>query len=92
MQCRLAQTYDGRASIGFTSVEYGIKIWYVLCYVCRVIRRSDRYQFKCLSARRVRMNNLFRTGLAGVAAYKWGGGIISTIVIFLLVFWLLGKC
>ena len=32
------------------------------------------------------MNNLFRTGLAGAAAYKWSGGIISTIVIFVLVF------
>jgi hypothetical protein len=38
------------------------------------------------------MNNLMRTGLAGAAAYKWGGGLISMIVIFLLVFFLLGYC
>ena len=38
------------------------------------------------------MNNLLRGGLAGAAAYKFGGGIISTILIFILVFWLLGKC
>ena len=35
------------------------------------------------------MNNLLRGGLAGAAAYKFGGGIISTILIFILVFWLL---
>lgn len=38
------------------------------------------------------MNNVVRTGLAGAAAWKWGGGLISTIVIFLLVFFLLGYC
>lgn len=38
------------------------------------------------------MNNLFRGAIAGIAAYKLGGGIISTILIFVLVFWLLGKC
>jgi len=41
---------------------------------------------------RVIMNNLLRGGLAGAAAYKFGGGIISMILIFLVVFWLLGKC
>jgi hypothetical protein len=38
------------------------------------------------------MNNLMRTGLAGAAAWKWGGGLISTIVVFLIVFFLLGYC
>jgi hypothetical protein len=38
------------------------------------------------------MNNLLRGGLAGAAAWKWGGGLFSTIIIFLLVFWLLGHC
>jgi len=38
------------------------------------------------------MNNLLRGGLAGAAAWKLGGGLISTIVIFMLVFWLLGHC
>lgn len=37
------------------------------------------------------MNSLLKGGLAGAAAWKLGGGIISTILIFLLVFWLLGK-
>jgi hypothetical protein len=36
------------------------------------------------------MNNLVRGGLAGFAAWKWGGGLIGTILIFLLVYWLLG--
>lgn len=30
--------------------------------------------------------------LAGLAAWKLGGGILSTILIFLLIFWLLGQC
>ncbi len=38
------------------------------------------------------MNNLLRGGLAGAAAYKFGGGLISAILIFVVVFWLLGKC
>lgn len=36
------------------------------------------------------MRNLIRTGLAGAAAWKWGGGIIGTILVFLLAYWLLG--
>ncbi len=38
------------------------------------------------------MNGLLKGAVAGAAAWKLGGGLISTIVIFLLVFWLLGKC
>jgi len=38
------------------------------------------------------MNGLFRGLIAGAAAYKLGGGLISTILIFVVVFWLLGKC
>jgi hypothetical protein len=36
--------------------------------------------------------SLFRTLIAGGAAYKFGGGCISTVLIFILVFWLLGQC
>lgn len=36
------------------------------------------------------MRGLLRTGLAGFAAWKWGGGIIGTILVFLLIYWLLG--
>jgi hypothetical protein len=38
------------------------------------------------------MNDLLKGALAGAAAWKFGGGIISTILIFMMVFWLLGKC
>ena len=38
------------------------------------------------------MNGLLKSGIAGAAAWKFGGGIISTILIFLAVFWLLGSC
>jgi hypothetical protein len=33
---------------------------------------------------------LLRGAVAGVAAWKLGGGIIGTILIFVLVYWLLG--
>lgn len=36
------------------------------------------------------MKGLLRTGIAGIAAWKLGGGLISAILIFLLVYWLLG--
>jgi len=39
-----------------------------------------------------KMRDLFRGAIAGAAAWKFGGGLISTILIFVLVFWLLGKC
>lgn len=38
------------------------------------------------------MQGPLRGILAGAAAWKLGGGLISTIIIFLVVFWLLGKC
>jgi hypothetical protein len=37
------------------------------------------------------MNNLFRGLLAGYGAKKMGGGCISTVLIFILLWWLLGK-
>lgn len=38
------------------------------------------------------MEGPLKTVLAGAAAWKFGGGIVSTVLIFVLVFWLLGKC
>jgi hypothetical protein len=37
------------------------------------------------------MNNLLKAGIAGFVAWKWGGGILGAILLFILVFWLLGK-
>jgi hypothetical protein len=34
--------------------------------------------------------SLLRGAIAGAGAWKLGGGIISTILIFLLLYWLLG--
>ena len=36
------------------------------------------------------MNGLLRTGVAGFAAWKWGGGLIGTILVFVVIYWLLG--
>lgn len=30
--------------------------------------------------------------LAGLISWKFGGGIVSTLAIFLLAYWLLGHC
>jgi hypothetical protein len=38
------------------------------------------------------MNNFFRTIIAGYGAKKLGGGCFSTILIFILIYWALGKC
>jgi hypothetical protein len=38
------------------------------------------------------MQGPLRGLLAGLGAWKLGGGVISTIVIFVLLFWLLGHC
>jgi hypothetical protein len=38
------------------------------------------------------MNNLFKGLLAGAAAKKWGGGCLGTIVVFVIVWLLLGQC
>ncbi len=37
------------------------------------------------------MSRLFRIGAAGYGAHKLGGGCISTILIFIVLYWLLGQ-
>jgi uncharacterized membrane-anchored protein len=37
------------------------------------------------------MNGLFKTLIAGFTAKKLGGGCLSVIIIFIIVYWLLGK-
>ena len=36
------------------------------------------------------MSKLLRGGVAGLGAWKLGGGLISTILIFVLLWWILG--
>ncbi|WP_179747336.1 hypothetical protein [Pedobacter xixiisoli] len=38
------------------------------------------------------MNNFFRTIFAGWGAWKLGGGCVSTIVVFVVLYYLLGHC
>lgn len=38
------------------------------------------------------MNNFFKVLIAGYGAKKLGGGCVSTIVIFIVIYMLLGKC
>lgn len=37
------------------------------------------------------MNNLLKTIIAGFTAKKLGGGCLGTIIVFVIVYWLLGK-
>lgn len=36
------------------------------------------------------MSGLLKGGLAGYGAMKLGGGCFSTIIVFVIIFWLLG--
>ncbi len=36
------------------------------------------------------MRNIFRALLAGYGAKKLGGGCITTVILFIILFWLLG--
>ena len=38
------------------------------------------------------MNNFFRTIIAAWGAKKLGGGCLSTIIIFFVIYWALGNC
>lgn len=38
------------------------------------------------------MNNFFRTIIAGYGAKKLGGGCLSTIIIFVVIYYALGHC
>lgn len=38
------------------------------------------------------MNTFFRTILAGYGARKLGGGCFSTILVFIVIYFLLGQC
>ncbi len=38
------------------------------------------------------MNNIFRGLIAGYGAKKIGGGCLSTVVVFLIIWWALGSC
>jgi hypothetical protein len=39
-----------------------------------------------------KMNNLFRGLLSGYGAFKLGGGCLGTVVMFIIIWALLGKC
>ncbi len=38
------------------------------------------------------MNNIFRGLIAGYGAKKLGGGCLSTVIVFLIIWWALGSC
>jgi hypothetical protein len=40
----------------------------------------------------LRMNRFFRALIAGYGAKKLGGGCLSTILIFIVIYWALGQC
>lgn len=38
------------------------------------------------------MNNLFKGLIAGYGAYKLGGGCLGTILVFVVIYLLMGQC
>ena len=59
-------------------------------------RHLKLYLFQTILEKKFREENLMngpvRGILAGLAAWKLGGGLISMILIFVVVYFLLGKC
>ena len=52
--------------------------------------RCDAHDVALLTEWRVSMQGPLRGILAGLGAWKLGGGCISTVLLFLLLFWILG--
>ncbi len=46
--------------------------------------------FNPLNRKNLFMNNFFRALIAGYGAKKLGGGCFSMIIIFVIIYWLLG--
>lgn len=59
-------------------------------YALGSIRGGRSYQMSSLDAHP--MNNLFRTLIAGYGAKKLGGGCFSTVLVFIVLFLVLGQC
>ena len=70
----------------FQSVAVTRQAWFV---VTNNRQQQDRQEWPVLDGRHI-MEGPLRGLLAGAAAWKFGGGCISTILIFIIVFWLLG--
>lgn len=51
----------------------------LLYYLSRLIRKVEN------------MQNWLKTLIAGGIAWKWGGGCLGTIVLFVVIYWLLGQ-
>jgi len=56
------------------------------------VKQFDFLNINFVLSEEIIMQGPVRGILAGLAAWKLGGGLISTIIIFVLVFWFLGKC
>jgi hypothetical protein len=56
----------------------------------RAALRTGGRAYDFIQQKEINMEGPLRGLLAGAAAWKFGGGCISTILIFIIVFWLLG--
>jgi uncharacterized membrane protein YdcZ (DUF606 family) len=54
-------------------------LFYVVVSLSRLIRKVEN------------MQNWLKTLIAGGIAWKWGGGCLGTIVLFVVIYWLLGQ-
>ena len=52
--------------------------------------RSYGWHSFSLTIRKIKMNNWLRTLIAGYAGWKWGGGCLGFLVVFGIVYFLLG--
>ena len=58
---------------------------------CFFKARPENLKSKTLTHTNKVMNNIFKALIAGYGAKKLGGGCLGTIIVFLIIFWLLGQ-
>ncbi|OJY88658.1 MAG: hypothetical protein BGP13_17265 [Sphingobacteriales bacterium 40-81] len=74
------------------------RFWYCAIISTSVIKSHKNkvillwYNFLLLIIKIIHMQNWLRTLLAGYGAYKWGGGCLGSILVFVIIYYLLGYC
>lgn len=61
-----------------------------MCGTMLAIERAEHLWMYQKNTKGETKMGILRGGLAAAGAWKWGGGLISTILVFLLLYWLLG--
>jgi len=61
-------------------------------FICNTTIQEAGINFLFKQEKSLPMRDWLRTLIAGYGAYKWGGGCLGTIVVFVIIYWALGHC